>query len=130
MTQLLYVAPVDVFTVVADPTRRAVLDLLRDGERTAGELATAAPGLTQPAMSRHLRVLRDAGLVRVRVAGRHRVYRLEARPLADLEGWVGRYRAHWTQALDLLSAHLAPTPEPSATPEPEHAPPGGQDGPP
>src|SRR4051794_15539999 len=104
----------DVFAVVADPTRRAVLDLLRDGERTAGELAVAAPGLTQPAVSRHLRVLREAGLVRVRVAGQHRVYRLEARPLADMDGWVGRYREHWSQALDRLSAHLEP---PQASPD-------------
>ena len=98
---------VDVFTVLAEPTRRAVLDLLADGERTAGDLASAAPGLTQPAVSRHLRVLREAGLVQVRAAGQHRVYRLDARPLSDVEQWLSRYRRHWSGALDRLTENLA-----------------------
>ena len=97
---------VDVFTVLAEPTRRAVLDLLADGERTAGDLASAAPGLTQPAVSRHLRVLREAGLVQVRAAGQHRVYRLDARPLSDVEQWLSRYRRHWSGALDRLTENL------------------------
>lgn len=92
--------------MLAEPTRRAVLDLLADGERTAGELAAAAPGLTQPAVSRHLRVLREAGLVRVRVDGQHRVYRLDPRPLSDVDQWLSRYRQHWSDALDRLTDHL------------------------
>ncbi len=97
--------------MLADPTRRAVLDLLRDGDRTAGDLATAAPGLTQPAVSRHLRVLREAGLVRVRVAGPHRIYSLDPTPLAEVEDWVSRYRRRWDAALDRLSTHLTDTSE-------------------
>lgn len=106
MTRESYDSAVDVFTVLADPTRRAVLDLLADGERTAGDLAQAAPALTQPAVSRHLRVLRDAGLVRVRVDGQRRVYRLDPAPLTEVDAWVDRYRHHWTAALDRLAAHL------------------------
>ena len=106
MTQKSYSAGVDVFTVLAEPTRRAVLDLLAEGDRTAGELAAAAPGLTQPAVSRHLRVLREAGLVRVRVAGQHRVYRRDPAPLAEVDAWVDRYRRHWDGALDRLAQHL------------------------
>lgn len=98
----------DVFAVLADPTRRAVLDLLADGERTAGDLAQAAPALTQPAVSRHLRVLRDAGLVRVRVDGQRRVYRLDPTPLTEVDAWVDRYRSRWTAALDRLATHLDP----------------------
>lgn len=101
-----YGRPVDVFTVLADPTRRAVLDLLAGGERSAGDLGQAAPALTQPALSRHLRVLREAGLVRVRVEGQRRVYRLDAAPLTEVDAWVDRYRSHWTAALDRLADHL------------------------
>ncbi|MCO7220934.1 helix-turn-helix transcriptional regulator [Klenkia sp. PcliD-1-E] len=97
----------DVFAVLADPTRRAVLDLLADGERTAGDLAQAAPALTQPAVSRHLRVLRDAGLVRVRVDGQRRVYRLDPAPLTEVDAWVDRYRPRWTSALGRLATHLS-----------------------
>ncbi|WP_091562088.1 ArsR/SmtB family transcription factor [Klenkia taihuensis] len=96
----------DVFAVLADPTRRAVLDLLADGDRTAGDLAQAAPALTQPAVSRHLRVLREAGLVRVRVDGQRRVYRLAPAPLTEVDAWVDRYRTRWTAALDRLADHL------------------------
>lgn len=105
----------DVFAVLAEPTRRAVLDLLADGERTAGDLASAAPGLTQPAVSRHLRVLREAGLVDVRVEGQHRVYRLDARPLTDVELWLARYRRHWSVALDRLTETLTAETIPAET---------------
>ena len=105
-----YVLDADVVTVLAESTRRAVLDLLADGDRTAGELAAAVPGLTHPAVYRQLRVLRDAGLVRVRVAGKRRVHRLDAHPLSDVERWLSRYERHRTSALDRLTGH--PTTDP------------------
>jgi DNA-binding transcriptional ArsR family regulator len=96
----------DVFTAVADPTRRQVLDLLRDHERAAGELAGAFPRLTQPAISRHLRVLREAGLVNVRRDEQRRVYSLRAEGLAELEAWLSQYRRFWEAQLDALTKHL------------------------
>jgi DNA-binding transcriptional ArsR family regulator len=80
----------DVFRAVADPTRRAVLDLLAEGELAVKDLQPAF-SISQPALSQHLRVLREAGLVSERRAGRLRIYRLEAGPLADLRGWLERY---------------------------------------
>lgn len=94
------------FTVVADPNRRALLDLLADGDRTAGELVAALPRLTQPAVSRHLRVLREAGLVVVRPDGQRRVYALHAGGLVEIDEWIGRYRRYWSRHLDTLGAHL------------------------
>ena len=93
------------FEAIADPTRRRILELLADGERTAGELA-AAFDTSRPAVSRHLRVLRDAGLVRWRGEAQRRIYRLDAGPLADLDDWLDRYRRFWGDHLDALDRHL------------------------
>jgi DNA-binding transcriptional ArsR family regulator len=82
--------PTDVFRAVADPTRRRVLELLRDGDRSVRELA-APFHVTQPAISQHLRVLREAGLVRSRRVGRRRVYRLNRAPLGRLQAWASRF---------------------------------------
>jgi DNA-binding transcriptional ArsR family regulator len=94
-----------VFEVLAEPRRRAILDLLRDDERPVGELV-AALAVPQPNVSKHLRVLRDAGLVTSRVDGQRRLYRVNAEPLRELDEWVARYRGLWTHALDQLEAHL------------------------
>ncbi len=96
----------DVFVAVADPNRRVLLDLLADGERTAGELAEALPGLTQPAVSHHLRVLREAGLVAVRAEGQRRVYRLRPEGLSELHLWAARHRRFWPGHLDHLQRYL------------------------
>jgi DNA-binding transcriptional ArsR family regulator len=100
---------VDVFTAVADPTRRAMLDLLTAGERPAGDLVAAFPALTQPAISRHLRVLREVGLVDVRAQAQRRIYTLHAEPLSELDAWLGRYREHWARHLDAIESHLKGT---------------------
>lgn len=96
----------DVFVAVADPSRRVLLDLLADGERTAGELAEALPDLTQPAVSHHLRVLREAGLVTVRAEGQRRIYRLRPDGLSELHLWAARYRRFWSSHLDHLQRYL------------------------
>lgn len=93
--------------MVADAHRRALLDLLADGERTAGELVAALPSLTQPAVSRHLRVLREAGLVMVHPDGQRRVYALQAAGLSEIDAWVSRYRRYWARHLDALDDHLS-----------------------
>lgn len=83
---------------LGDPTRRAILDLLRGGERPAGELAARFP-ISRPAVSKHLRVLREAGLVSERREGRHRLYALDPRPLAELDQWLQTYRTFWAARL-------------------------------
>lgn len=97
----------DVFEAVAEPSRRALLDVLAEGERSAGELVASLPELTQPAVSRHLRVLREAGLVDVRQDGQRRIYALRADGLAEIDAWIGRQRRYWTRHLDALERHLA-----------------------
>jgi DNA-binding transcriptional ArsR family regulator len=96
----------DVFEAVAEPTRRAVLDLLAQSERSAGEIVAAFPALTQPAVSRHLRILREAQLVDVRPDGTRRVYSLRPAALAELDRWLDSYRRFWSARLDDLEAHL------------------------
>jgi DNA-binding transcriptional ArsR family regulator len=96
----------DVFEAVAEPTRRAVLDLLAQRERSAGELVAAFPALTQPAVSRHLRILREAQLVGVRPDGTRRVYSLRPAALAELDRWLDTYRRFWGARLDALEGHL------------------------
>jgi DNA-binding transcriptional ArsR family regulator len=96
----------DVFEAVAEPTRRAVLGLLAQRERSAGELVAAFPALTQPAVSRHLRVLREAQLVEVRPIGTRRVYALRPAALAELDRWLDSYRRFWGARLDDLEGHL------------------------
>src|SRR6185369_16414530 len=96
----------DVFEAVAEPTRRAVLDLLARRERSAGELVEAFPALTQPAVSRHLRILRESQLVDVRPDGTRRVYSLRPAALVELDRWLETYRRFWSTRLDELEAHL------------------------
>src|SRR3977135_702153 len=94
------------FDVLAEPRRRTILDLLRDGERSVGDLVEQMD-LTHPAVSKHLRVLRDGGLVTVRVAAQRRCYRLRADPLAEVDAWLAPYRRVWTRRLAALESHLA-----------------------
>ncbi|GAA0700763.1 metalloregulator ArsR/SmtB family transcription factor [Kitasatospora atroaurantiaca] len=94
-----------VFEVLAEPRRRRILDLVRGGERSVGELA-AELAASQPSVSKHLRVLREAGLVEVRVAEQRRLYRLRPGPLLELEEWLAPYRATWNAGLDRLERHL------------------------
>ncbi len=91
--------------VIAEPRRRQILDLLHDEERLVADLADRL-GLAQPNVSKHLRVLRDAGLVTVRPDGARRWYRVRPQPLAELDAWLAPYRRLWTTALDDLDAHL------------------------
>lgn len=95
----------DPFEALAEPNRRRILDLLRDGERPAGDLVEAL-AISQPGVSKHLRLLREAGLVTTRSEGTRRVYRLEPRGLAELEAWLAPYRRFWSGRLDALEAHL------------------------
>jgi DNA-binding transcriptional ArsR family regulator len=98
-------AALAVLDVIAEPTRRQILDHVREHDRSVGELVELT-GMHQPGVSRHLRVLRDAGLVDVRVEAQRRIYRLRAEPLAELDAWLAPYRAHWTGRLDALERHL------------------------
>jgi DNA-binding transcriptional ArsR family regulator len=93
------------FEVLAEPSRRRILDLLRDGERLVGDLVQKVK-LSQPAVSKHLRVLKEAGLVDVRPDGQRRWYRLRAEPLAEVDAWLEPYRRHWNDRLDALERHL------------------------
>jgi DNA-binding transcriptional ArsR family regulator len=93
------------FEVVAEPTRRRILDLLLESERPVGDLV-AALAMSQPAVSRHLRVLRDAGLVAARTDAQRRLYRLDPAPLAAMDDWLRPYRRVWAASLDGLERHL------------------------
>jgi DNA-binding transcriptional ArsR family regulator len=97
---------VQALSALADPIRQQIVEMLADRERDAGELAAAFP-VSQPAVSRHLRVLREAGLVRVRPEAQRRVYALDPRPLEELSRWLDRYRGFWSQRLGALDAELA-----------------------
>ena len=96
--------------VLAEPHRRELLDLLREGERPVGDLVDAL-GLPQPNVSKHLRVLREAGMVTVRPDGRRRLYGLRVEPLVELDAWLAPYRRLWTRNLDALEAHLDAMPD-------------------
>lgn len=91
--------------VLSEPRRLAILEILRDGEQPVGELVGRL-GLSQPAVSKHLRVLRDSGLVQARVDAQRRLYRIRPEPLADLDEWLASYRRLWSTHLDLLERHL------------------------
>lgn len=93
------------FEAVAEPNRRRILDMLRDGERPAGDLVEAL-ALSQPGVSKHLKLLREAGLVAVRADGQRRLYRLEPKGLAELEAWLAPYRRFWADRLSRLDEHL------------------------
>jgi len=91
--------------VLAEPRRLQILDVLRDGERPVGELVDRL-GVSQPAVSKHLRVLKDAGLVESRADAQRRLYRIRPEPLAELDEWLAPYRELWTTHLDRLEDHL------------------------
>lgn len=95
----------EAFAVLAEPARRRVLDLLLDGPRPVGELAGLL-GLSQPGTSKHLRVLREAGLVRARTDGPRRWYELSPEPLAEIDTWLRPYRRFWAANLDALEHYL------------------------
>jgi DNA-binding transcriptional ArsR family regulator len=97
------------FAVLAEPTRRKILDLLRDGEQPVGDLVVRLR-LSQPGVSKHLRVLRDAGLVEVRPDAQRRLYRLRPDPLREIDEWLAPYRRLWAGSLDRLGQHLEESP--------------------
>ena len=93
------------FDVLSDGSRRQILDLLLERERSVSELVGSL-GMSQPAVSKHLRVLRDAGLVKVRVDAQKRWYGLDAKPLAEVDAWLSPYRRYWADRLDELERSL------------------------
>jgi DNA-binding transcriptional ArsR family regulator len=93
------------FDVLAEPTRRRILDLLRDEERPVNDLVEQLQ-ISQPGVSKHLRVLREAGLVEVRQDAQRRLYRVRPEPLAEIEAWLAPYRRLWANTLDALERHL------------------------
>jgi DNA-binding transcriptional ArsR family regulator len=101
----LYSLTVTAVEALAQPTRRRILDLLRDGERPVGELVERLE-MSQPAVSKHLRVLREVGLVGVRSDAQRRLYRVRPEPLEELDAWLAPYRRMWTRSLDALARHL------------------------
>jgi DNA-binding transcriptional ArsR family regulator len=98
------------FEVLAEPVRRRILDLLRERPRLVGEL-TAELGLSQPGTSKHLRVLREAGLVKVRADAQRRWYELDPAPLAEVDEWLAPYRWMWADRFDALERHLDADPK-------------------
>lgn len=98
----------EIWTALVDPHRRDVLDILRVRECSVSELVDQL-GLTQPTTSKHLRVLRDAGLVRSRTDAQRRVYTIDPRPMAALDAWLAPYRTLWNDSLDRLGQHLDDT---------------------
>ena len=115
------------FDVLGDPVRRRILELLADGERPAGEIGAAVQaefGISQPAVSQHLRVLRDSGFTTVRPEGARRLYAVDPAPLREVADWVERYRRLWSERFDALDAHLAAMqgkPAPRSAPPPARA---------
>jgi len=97
--------PVDTFAVLAEPTRRQILDELRRSESSVGDLVETL-AVSQPAVSKHLKVLRDAGFVTCRTAAQHRIYRIEAGRFEALDAWLEPYRRLWNKHLDALERHL------------------------
>lgn len=98
------------FDILGDPVRRCLLELLSQGELSAGELSAVAQrrfGISQPAVSQHLRVLRDNGFATVRADGARRLYSLDAEPMREIDRWLQHYRPLWEQRLDSLATELA-----------------------
>lgn len=95
----------DALAALADPTRRRIVELLAERERDAGEIGSHF-AVSQPAISRHLRVLREGGLVHVRPQAQRRLYSLDPAPLEELDAWLARYRGFWQQRLDALDTQL------------------------
>ncbi len=99
---------VTTFEVLAEPNRRLILDLLRARERPVGDLVNVT-GMSQPAVSKHLRVLRQAGLVEFRIDAQRRLYRVRPEPLGEVERWLAPYRERWATRLAALEEHLGTT---------------------
>ena len=98
------------FGVLGDPVRRRILELLADGERSSGaitEVVRAEFGISQPAVSQHLRVLRESGFATVRPEGARRLYAVDSAPLRDIDAWLDRFRAFWAPHLDALATEIA-----------------------
>jgi DNA-binding transcriptional ArsR family regulator len=93
------------FTVLAEPSRRAILTLLASGERSVGDLESAL-NLSQPSVSKHLRVLRDAGFVEATIDAQRRVYRIRPEPLQEVDAWMAPFRRYWSARVDALERHL------------------------
>lgn len=114
----------DAFNAVAEPRRRQILDLLRAGERPVNDLVGVL-GLAQPIVSKHLRVLREVGLVEVRETGRQRLYRLNGGPLEQIHTWLRDYEQLWTERFDLLDAVVADLADPGGPADPPTLPENG-----
>jgi DNA-binding transcriptional ArsR family regulator len=99
------VVGMDVLEAIAEPARRRIVEVLRSGEASVGDLVEAV-GMSQPAVSKHLRVLRETGVVSVRVRAQQRIYRLEAGPFRELDAWLAPYRQLWARHLEALEDHL------------------------
>jgi DNA-binding transcriptional ArsR family regulator len=97
----------DTFSALADPRRRTMLDLLVKRERSAGELVSAFPHISQPAVSKHLRILKDTGLVNMRVHAQQRIYTLQPKGLAELDAWIAKYKVFWPESLNTLEKYLS-----------------------
>jgi DNA-binding transcriptional ArsR family regulator len=98
------------FDVLGDPVRRRLLELLAEGERSSGEMTTIVRdefGITQSAVSQHLKVLRDSGFATVRVDGARRIYAVQAGPMREVDVWLDRFRAFWTPRLEALATEVA-----------------------
>ena len=102
------------FTVLAEPSRRAILTLLASGERSVGDLESTL-NLSQPSVSKHLRVLRDAGLVEVTIDAQRRVYRIRPEPLQEVDAWMAPFRRYWSARVDALERHLDSMATPTRT---------------
>jgi DNA-binding transcriptional ArsR family regulator len=102
------------FSVLAEPTRRAICILLARGEHSVGDLESAL-NLSQPSVSKHLRVLRDAGFVEATIDAQRRVYRLRPEPLQELDAWIAPFRRYWSAQVDALERHLDRTINPTRT---------------
>ena len=100
------------FTIIAEPSRRAILSLLASAERSVGEIE-AQLGLPQPSVSKHLRVLREAGFVESTVDAQRRLYRLRPERLQEVDAWLAQFRRYWSVHVDALERHLARTDRPS-----------------
>jgi DNA-binding transcriptional ArsR family regulator len=101
---------VHAFDILGDPVRRRILELLADGEATSGAISDAVRaefGISQPAVSQHLKVLREAGFATVRAVGTRRIYAVDAGPMRDVDAWLDRFRGFWTPRLDALGTELA-----------------------
>ncbi|MFF9817368.1 ArsR/SmtB family transcription factor [Streptomyces sp. NPDC014006] len=120
---------ISLWAALADPHRRAIVALLLERPRSVGEIVEAR-GLSQPSTSKHLKVLRQAGLVRVRQDAQRRVYALDPAPIAALDAWLAPYRRLWNTSLDALGRHLDGAPDASGNtgaPEPPRQPPTPKD---